>query len=109
MSTGTGLQGGPITGSGTIDLNLSGATAGSDADFKDCIFIYETAGGNLRKISGTNVLVASDGLTTTIQETQIQTIGGGDADQWRERTLTYTNGQLTSAGTFSTWADIISP
>ena len=108
IGTGEGLQGGTITTSGTIDLDISGASVGSDSDFKDGVFLYETVGGNIRKISGTNVLVASDGLSTTIKETQIQTIGGGNSDQWRERTLTFTDGQLVSAGTFSTWTDIIS-
>jgi hypothetical protein len=47
------------------------------------------------------------GLTTTIKETQIQSIGGGDSDQWRERDLTFTNGILTATGTWSEWVDIV--
>jgi len=47
------------------------------------------------------------GLTTTIKETQIQSPGGGDSDQWRERDLTFTNGILTATGTWTTWEDIV--
>lgn len=50
------------------------------------------------------------GITIDIEETQIQTIGGGSPDQWRSRTVTYTNGLLTSAASFTNdWADIIVP
>ena len=47
------------------------------------------------------------GLTTTVKETQIQSPGGGDSDQWRERDLTFTNGILTATGTWSEWEDIV--
>ena len=47
------------------------------------------------------------GLTTTVKETQIQSIGGGDSDQWRERDLTFTNGILTATGAWSAWQDIV--
>jgi len=52
-------------------------------------------------------LFSADGITTTVKETQIQSPGGGDSDQWRERDLTFTNGILTATGTWSTWEDIV--
>ena len=54
-----------------------------------------------------STLGLGSGLTTTIKETQIQSPGGGDSDQWRERDLTFTNGILTATGTWSTWEDIV--
>lgn len=47
------------------------------------------------------------GLTTTVQETQINSPGGGDNDQWRERTLTFTNGILTATGSWSAYQEIV--
>jgi len=103
----SGLDGGSASGSVSLSLDFSNLTAGTLTDLKAGTIAFITTGGNMRNIAASNLLFSADGITTTVKETQIRSIGGGDSDQWRERDLTFTNGILTATGTWSDFEDIV--
>jgi hypothetical protein len=86
---------------------FSNLTAGTLTDLKAGTIAFITTGGNMRNLAASNLLFSADGVTTTINETEIDSPGGGDSDRWRERTLTFTDGILTNVGSWSAYQDIV--
>lgn len=103
----SGLDGGATSGSVSLSLDFSNLTAGTLTDLKAGTIAFITSGGNMRNLAASNLLFSADGVTTTINETEIDSPGGGDNDRWRERTLTFTNGILTNVGSWSAYQDIV--
>lgn len=103
----SGLDGGSTSGSVSLSLDFSNLTAGTLTDLKAGTIAFITTGGNMRNLAASNLLFSADGVTTTINETEIDSPGGGDSDRWRERTLTFTDGILTNVGSWSAYQDIV--
>jgi len=68
------------------------------------------SGGDLFHRDGTGtaykILTDETGTDTNFTQVEIQSLGGGDSDQWRYRTVNVTDGLITGYGTWSDWADI---
>ena len=52
-------------------------------------------------------LDAASGQTITFNDTEFQTVDGGTQTEYRQRTITVTNGQITSVGTFGSWVAVV--
>lgn len=101
VATGTGLTGGPITGSGTISLDTSGVAAGTYNSVTVDTYGRVTAGtvenyasGTVTSISaGTGLAVSGGGPITTTGSLSLATSGvtAGSYGQSSNKTLDFTN------------------
>jgi len=51
-------------------------------------------------------LDAASGQTITFKDTEFRTVDGGTQTEYQQRTITVTNGQVTSVGSFGSWTPV---
>jgi hypothetical protein len=102
----SGLDGGATSGTATLSLDFSRLTAGAVGDLTGGTIAFATSGGNMRKIAASNLLFETDGVTGTFYDTEFQTVDGGTQTEYRQRTVTVTDGQITAFGTFGAWESV---
>jgi hypothetical protein len=103
----SGLDGGVTSGTATLSLDFSRLTAGVVADLKAGTIAFITSGGNMRKVAASNLLFETDGVTGTFYDTEFQTVDGGTQTEYRQRTVTVTDGQITAFGSFGAWQSVV--
>lgn len=103
----SGLDGGATSGTATLSLDFSRLTAGAVGDLTGGTIAFATSGGNMRKIAASNLLFEADGVTGTFYDTEFQTVDGGTQTEYRQRTVTVTDGQITAFGTFGAWESVV--
>ena len=84
INSGLGLIGGPITGSGTLDVDINGLVDEPTIASGDEVMIYDVSNTTIRKITRANFLAGADGSVTSV--------GSGDG---------LTGGPITGSGTLS--------
>jgi hypothetical protein len=77
------------------------------ADLKAGTIAFITSGGNMRKVAASNLLFETDGVTGTFYDTEFQTVDGGTQTEYRQRTVTVTDGQITAFGSFGAWQSVV--
>jgi hypothetical protein len=87
--------------------SFSSQTAGSVSGAKSGTFAYESAGGDAYALSGSNFLWEDDGATDTFKDTEFQTVDGGTQTEYRQRTVTVTDGQITAFGSWGSWTTVV--
>ena len=87
--------------------SFSSQTAGSVSGAKSGSFAYESAAGDAYAISGGDLLWEDDGATDTFNDTEFQTVDGGTQTEYRQRTVTVTDGQITAFGSWGSWNTVV--
>ena len=99
-------SGGTLFNPGNIRLANTTAPAGQASTAS----IYSVAGDLYTKNgtgTGYKILTAESGQTTTFNDTEFQTVDGGTQTEYRQRTITVTNGQITAVGAFGAWTAVV--
>jgi hypothetical protein len=99
-------SGGTLFNPGNIRLVNTTAPAGQASTAS----IYSVSGDLYTKNgtgTGYKILTAESGQTTTFNDTEFQTVDGGTQTEYRQRTITVTNGQITAVGAFGAWTAVV--
>jgi hypothetical protein len=105
-SLGIVASGGTLFNPGNIRLVNTTAPAGQASTAS----IYSVSGDLYTKNgtgTGYKILTAESGQTTTFNDTEFQTVDGGTQTEYRQRTITVTNGQITAVGGFGAWTAVV--
>ena len=104
-SLGIVASGGTLFNPGNIRLANTTAPAGQASTAS----IYSVAGDLYTKNgtgTGYKILTAESGQTTTFNDTEFRVVDGGTQTEYRQRTITVTNGQITAVGGFGSWTAV---
>jgi hypothetical protein len=104
-SLGIVASGGTLFNPGNIRLVNTTAPSGQASTAS----IYSVSGDLYTKNgtgTGYKILTAESGQTITFNDTEFQAVDGGTQTEYRQRTITVTNGQITSVGTFGSWVAV---